>query len=262
MLKKVVSTSQKLANLKSDSARLLYTWLIPHLDIEGRFSADPKIVKGYVVPRLKMSLRKISEYLEDMAKNDLIILYEADGDRYLQLRKFKDFQILRKKRESKSIIPPPAEESRITPGVSTEYSSTSKVKESKTKENTSCSEKVPEHAFKYSETHKNLAKLLEAKIKERMPRHKFTGKNYLEEWANEFRIMEEKKEATAEEIEMLIIWVSENDFWYKNIRSADKLRKQFGRLWAEMEDEAKKKGKRIETPEEFTRRQKEALGEK
>lgn len=131
MLKKVVSTSQKLANLKSDSARLLYTWLIPHLDIEGRFSADPKIVKGYVVPRLKMSLRKISEYLEDMAKNDLIVLYEVDGDRYLQLRKFKDFQTLREKRESKSIIPPSTEASRITPGVPTENSSTNKVKESK-----------------------------------------------------------------------------------------------------------------------------------
>jgi len=133
MLKKVVSTSQKLANLKSDSARLLYTWLIPHLDIEGRFSSDPKIVKGYVVPRLKMSSRKISEYLEEMVKNNLIILYEVDGDRYLQLRKFKDFQTLRAKRESKSIIPPPIAKSRITPGAPTENSGTSKVKESKAK---------------------------------------------------------------------------------------------------------------------------------
>jgi len=133
MLKKVVSTSRKLANLKSDSARLLYTWLLPHLDIEGRFSADPKIVKGYVVPRLKMSLRKINEYLEEMVKNDLIIIYEMDGDKYLQLRKFKDFQTLRATRESKSIIPPPLSKSRITPGVSTENSSTSKVKGSKVK---------------------------------------------------------------------------------------------------------------------------------
>jgi len=110
-----------------------------------------------------------------------------------------------------------------------------------------------------SEKHSELATLLEAKIKERMPRHKFTGKKYLAAWANEFRLMEEKSEANPEEIEKLIIWVSKNDFWYKNIRSAEKLRKQFGRLWADMEDEAKKGGKRIETPEEFTRRQKQAL---
>ena len=247
MLKKVVSTSQKLANLKSDSARLLYTWLIPHLDIEGRFSADPKIVKGYVVPRLKMSLKKISEYLEDMAKNNLIILYEMDGDRYLQLRKFKDIQILRKKRESKSIIPPPARESRITPGVPTENSRTSKVNKSKVKK-------------KCSEKHSELAILLESKIKERLPKHKFVGKDYLEKWANVFRLMEEKEEATHEEIKELIIWISKDDFWYKNVLSAEKLRKQFGRLWAEMKDDKKKRG--VQTQEEFDEMQRKALEER
>jgi len=133
MLKKIISTSLKLAKLKSDSGRLLYTWLLPHLDIEGRFSADEKIVKGYVVPRLKMSSSKIKEYLEDMAKNDLIILYEMNGDKFLQLKKFKDFQLLREGRESKSQIPAPIKDSITTPGVPTENDSTNKVKESKGK---------------------------------------------------------------------------------------------------------------------------------
>ena len=110
MLKKVISTSLKVAKLKSDSARLLYTWLIPHLDIDGRFSADPDIVKGYIVPRLKMSSRKIAEYLEDMADNELIVLYEIDGDKFLQLNKFKKFQLLNPKREAKSLIPSPKEQ--------------------------------------------------------------------------------------------------------------------------------------------------------
>lgn len=128
MLKKVISTSLKVAKLKSDSARLLYTWLIPHLDIEGRFSADPNIVKGYIVPRLKMSSRKIAEYLEDMANNDLIVLYEVDGDKFLQLNKFKKFQLLNPKREAKSLIP------KITPELNPINSNTIKVKESKVKE--------------------------------------------------------------------------------------------------------------------------------
>lgn len=34
MLKKNISQSKKLALLKNDSARLLYTWILPHLDIE------------------------------------------------------------------------------------------------------------------------------------------------------------------------------------------------------------------------------------
>lgn len=115
MLKKVISTSKKLADLKSDSARLLYTWLLPHLDVEGRFSADPKVVKGNVCPRLKMSIKKIEEYLIEMNEKGLIVLYEADGDVFLQFSKFKDFQILRKDREKDSIIPKPTAKSRSIP---------------------------------------------------------------------------------------------------------------------------------------------------
>lgn len=106
MIKKLISTSKKLANLKTDSARLLYTWLIPHLDIEGRFSGEPDIVKGYIVPRLKtMDYDKIDAYLADMHENNLIDLYEVEGDKYLELIKFHKFQTLRKDRESASQIP-------------------------------------------------------------------------------------------------------------------------------------------------------------
>lgn len=152
MLKKLISTSQKLAKLKTDSARLLYTWLVPHLDIEGRFSADPCIVKGYVVPRLKMTPRKIAEYLEDMAKNGLIILYEIDGDKFLQLKKFKNFQTLREDRESKSQIPAPPRDAITTPGARQEHASTSKVNESKVKERKRAIELLKEIIDYFNET--------------------------------------------------------------------------------------------------------------
>ena len=135
MLKKQISISKTLPKLKSDSARLLYTWLIPHLDVEGRFSADPDVVKGHVVPRLKMTKKKIWDYLQDMAENNLIILYEADGDYYLEFTVFEKHQIIRKDREADSKIPSPKEGSIITPGVLQENSSTIKVKESKVKLN-------------------------------------------------------------------------------------------------------------------------------
>jgi hypothetical protein len=108
MLKKVVSTSKKLAAVKTDSARLLWTWILPHLDVQGRFSGELEIVKGSIVPRLKsMTLPKIEKYLQDLAENKLIILYNVNGDRYLELVKFKDFQTLRSSREAVSIIPKP-----------------------------------------------------------------------------------------------------------------------------------------------------------
>lgn len=130
MLKKIISQSQKLPRLKSDSARLLYTWLIPHLDINGRFSADPFVIKGYVVPRLKMSIKKVWEYLVDMAANDLIRLYEVDGDKYLEVVKFKKYQTLSPKKEGKPLIPPLKKGRELLRS----RSNTSKVKESKVKE--------------------------------------------------------------------------------------------------------------------------------
>lgn len=106
MLKKVISESRRLADLKSDSARMLYTWIIPHLDIEGRLNASPEMIKGKVVPRLNHFTNElINECLEDMGRVELVNLYEFDGDRYLELRKFKEHQTLRPSKEAKSIIP-------------------------------------------------------------------------------------------------------------------------------------------------------------
>lgn len=113
MLKKAISTSRKLAQLDSNGACLLYTWLIPHLDIEGRFFGDPEVIKGYIFPRIsRITPGVVQEYLNDLVKNELIILYSANGDTFLQLTKFKDFQLLRSDREASSQIPAP-----LTPGV-------------------------------------------------------------------------------------------------------------------------------------------------
>ena len=53
-----------------------------------------------------------------MNRVGLIILYEVDGEKYLQFRNFRDFQNLRENREGKSKIPAPGllpEDSRNTP---------------------------------------------------------------------------------------------------------------------------------------------------
>ena len=110
MLKKKISKSRKLPKLPTDSDRLFYTWLIPHLDVEGRILADPDVLKGEIVPRLKdWTPKKVEETLLQLSKHKLIILYNADGDRYLELLRFGDEQSLRKDRERKSEIPGPDE---------------------------------------------------------------------------------------------------------------------------------------------------------
>lgn len=108
LLKRNISDSRRLAELKTDSARMLWTWILPHLDIEGRLHASAELVKGKVCPRIKtMTEEKIRTYLEDMHRVGLIYLYKAEGDEYLEFRKFDVFQNLRPGKEAPSRIPAP-----------------------------------------------------------------------------------------------------------------------------------------------------------
>ncbi|NIM57562.1 MAG: hypothetical protein GTO16_01275 [Candidatus Aminicenantes bacterium] len=133
MLARSISRSKSLGRLKSDSARLLYTWLIPFLDVEGRYFADPEIVKGYVFPKTKsMTPLKINRLLQELAENKLIILYSANGETFLQFKKFHELQPgMRPEREAKSIIPKPSS------GLTLANSRTNKIKLNKSKLNKS-----------------------------------------------------------------------------------------------------------------------------
>lgn len=104
MLKRNVSDSRRLAALKTDSARLLWTWILPYLDREGRFYASPDIIKGKVVPRIKTFTEEvINNSLVDMNEVGLIVLYEVDGEQYLQFRNFDKFQKIRKDKEGRPL---------------------------------------------------------------------------------------------------------------------------------------------------------------
>lgn len=106
MLKRNISDSKKLGDLRSDSGRLLYTWLIPWTDCEGRYTGDPELIKGRVFPKVRsMTVRKIETLLIELHDIELIDLYEIKGEWCLQLR--KTLQVIRKDREKESEIPPP-----------------------------------------------------------------------------------------------------------------------------------------------------------
>ncbi|HSH25461.1 MAG TPA: hypothetical protein VLA13_07980 [Massilibacterium sp.] len=91
--------------------------------------------------------------------------------------------------------------------------------------------------LKFETQHLKLAEILYKKIKENNPHAK---KPNLESWANTFRLMIDRDEREGKDIQDLILWSQSHHFWYKNILSADKLRKQFDRLHLEMKDEKDK----------------------
>lgn len=231
MLKKLVSTSRKLAALQTDSARLLWTWILPHADITGRFSAEPDVIKGYIVPRLKkMTPAKITKYLLDLEACNLLILYKVNSDNYLEIVKFHKFQSLRADREAGSEIPPPPDPG-PTPGVAPEDSRLSKDKLSKVKPS----------KINYSPNSEEftLSGVLLNLILERKPDFK---KPNLQTWAGHIDKMIRLDSRQPQRIGEVVRWCQLDDFWQNNILSTAKLRKQFDKLELRMAKNGKQAG--------------------
>ena len=107
MLKKEISDSKKLGKLTSDRPRVLYLMMLPHLDRDGRLKADPYQIKGQVCTMLTYSVTSIQKALEQLHGAGLLVLYQVDGEQYVEYTRFNDFQAFNYDRESKSKIPAP-----------------------------------------------------------------------------------------------------------------------------------------------------------
>jgi hypothetical protein len=92
MLQNRISKSQKLACLSSDTVRLLYTWMLSHLDINGNFYADPLMVNNLVFTRLGHNIKTIKAAIDELAEKGLVVIYQVNGDRYLKYPDFFDKQ--------------------------------------------------------------------------------------------------------------------------------------------------------------------------
>jgi hypothetical protein len=113
MVNNSISRSSKFKNLPDDTCRLLATWIISHLDKNGVFYGDPVMVRSLVFPwRSDVSIEAVEHYLQEMQKVGLIVLFEADGEKWQYWPGFNDNQIgLRADRETSTYPEPPQDSS-------------------------------------------------------------------------------------------------------------------------------------------------------
>ena len=108
MIDKRIGKSKKLAALKHDRTRVLYFMIMPHLDVDGKFTGDPEEIKEDCCPKLNYSVPKIAESIIELADTGLLKLYEVDSRPFIKYTKFSDFQLgIRKDKEAPSRIPDP-----------------------------------------------------------------------------------------------------------------------------------------------------------
>lgn len=109
MLNKTVGASLQFHNLPDDTSRLLATWIIPHLDFDGVFHADPMMVRSAIFPRrADITVEQVESYLDEMERQGLIHRFKARGDVWQWWPGFSRNQTgLRRDRESTTYPPPP-----------------------------------------------------------------------------------------------------------------------------------------------------------
>lgn len=115
MLHKKISVSVQVNKL-SLPTRLLFTWMIPHADDEGKMKGDPEFIKATVVPMVRWSFKKIREYLEEIKDKQLIYYWQENGEWFVEFIKWKEHQQIRKDRFSPSDLPscPKKNDSQVT----------------------------------------------------------------------------------------------------------------------------------------------------
>ncbi len=101
-----ISTSEQLGDVSLE-ADFLFGRCIPHLDVDGRITGNPKGLKAIVCPlRDELSHQKITHLLKELAEAGLVIWYEVRGSRYLEFPNFGRHQKgMHRDREAASKIP-------------------------------------------------------------------------------------------------------------------------------------------------------------
>lgn len=97
-------------------------------------------------------------------------------------------------------------------------------------------EKPKKKRYVFDDKQMALAGLLWKKVNVNAPD---LPKPNLESWANTIRLMMERDGREGKDIQEVILWATADEFWYKNILSADKLRKQYVKLSIQMKDDQK-----------------------
>jgi hypothetical protein len=235
IISKSITVSQRVAKLSTAWVKLLYTWLIPHVDDFGRFHADPDIIKGTVFPKEKyVTANKLSIWINELNEAGLINLYLHNGDTFLEIIDFEEHQYFRSDRPRKAEYPEPekhTDSQNATNGIPTTTNGSPILSVS-----VSVSKSI---SNKYSEgsDELRLSELLYKKIKERNPEHKEAN---LQKWAYDIDLMLRIDKRKPDIIEKLIIWCQQDSFWQNNILSTSKLRAQYDQLFLKMKADKEK----------------------
>jgi len=229
MLRRRIALDKRLAELSDHAARLIFTWCIAFLDVDGRMTGDPVVIKAMVFPLLKdITGEVIERALSELNETRLVVWYSVAGERYLYFPGFSKNQQVRRDREAASRIPPPPTAG-STPGGLPEQSRSApaeiKGKEIKGKEEGKGGSPIDPDSSRMAEFLK--AAILRSTPDARVP-------DSLVKWANTFRLMRDRDKRDFMQVRAVIEWATAHEFWRPTILSAEKVREKYDTLKGQM----------------------------
>lgn len=105
MLAKSISTSLQVNKLGIE-AQLLFTWMIPHADDDGRLNGEAEYINFLIVPAKRWTKSQTEGYLKTIHDAGLIYLWSENGTKYIEFPTWTKHQQIRKDRYTPSNIPP------------------------------------------------------------------------------------------------------------------------------------------------------------
>jgi hypothetical protein len=105
-----ISDSKKMKAVQGDrlfriGCHLVYTWLLPWCDDDGRMPGEPLKILANVAPNEDFSLKEIERMLSELDRVALIRWYEVDGEWFIQILDWEKYQRIRKDRYNPSRYP-------------------------------------------------------------------------------------------------------------------------------------------------------------
>ena len=235
MIKPEFWDDEKLAKVSRD-ARLLFAGLWTYSDDYGVVKGSHVWLKSKIFPYDdSLKIGAFNGWMESLMENGFIIPFDADGEKYYYIRKFRSHQIINRPSQQRNPTPPQdilngsvSNHGALTDETETETETeTESETEVKPKPNSTCP------AFQPDEQDVRLVQLLIDLMGKNNPDSsilkRLTPKRQ-SEWINQCRLLRTADKRTPEQIELIVRFSQDDAFWKSNILSMPKLREKWDQL--------------------------------
>lgn len=205
-------------------ARELFNGLITMADDEGRFRALTSAILGHVFPYDDDAPRKLRDWVGEVRDSGMVLFYVVDGVPYGAFRHWRRHQKIN--RPNPSDLPPPPDHDVIRENSVNEHGSFT---DESVKDHGSF---TPSRAGARSDPDPEVV----VRLSERLANHvrandpKADPQPTSERWLTDMRLLLADRAGDVAEVERIVDWCQQDDFWRSNVLSPGKLRKQFTQL--------------------------------